>query len=112
MVINEAGWVAFGFIIFCIIAWRYGAKPFVDVLESRANEVKEKLSKNLEDAEQNILNAKKDSLNIVNEVASDIAVIISNKISGIKISKNLILKSVNDKIKKSNLLENLKIGIK
>ena len=44
MVINEAGWVAFGFVIFCIIAWRYGAKPFVDVLESRANEVKEKLA--------------------------------------------------------------------
>ena len=51
-------------------------------------------------------------MSIVNEVASDIAVIISDKISGIKISKNLILKSVNDKIKKSNLLENLKIGIK
>ena len=44
MVINEAGWVAFGFIIFCIIAWRYGAKPFVEVLEARANEVKEKLA--------------------------------------------------------------------
>ena len=44
MLINEAGWVAFGFIIFCIIAWRYGAKPFVDLLEARANEVKEKLS--------------------------------------------------------------------
>ena len=44
MVINEAGWVAFGFIIFCIIAWKYGAKPFVEVLESRANEVKEKLA--------------------------------------------------------------------
>ena len=79
------------------------------ISESKA---KEKLSKKLEDAEQNILNAKKDSLKIVSEVASDIAVIISDKISGIKISKNLILKSVNDKIKKSNLLENLKIGIK
>ena len=67
--------------------------------ESKA---KEKLSKKLEDAEKNILNVKKDSLKIVNEVASDIAVIISDKISGIKISKNLILKSVNDKIKKSS----------
>ena len=67
--------------------------------ESKA---KEKLSKKLEDAEKNILNVKKDSLKIVNEVASDIAVIISDKIAGIKISKNLILKSVNDKIKKSN----------
>ena len=66
--------------------------------ESKA---KEKLSKQLEDAEKNILNVKKDSLKIVNEVASDIAVIITHKISGIKISKNLILKSVNDKIKRS-----------
>ena len=69
------------------------------ISESKA---KEKLSKKLEDAEKNILNAKKDSLKIVNGVASDIAVIISDKVSGIKISKNLILKSVNDKIKKSN----------
>ena len=69
------------------------------ISESKA---KEKLSKKLEDAEQNILNAKKDSLKVVNEVASDIAVIISDKISGIKISKNLILKGVNDKIKNSN----------
>ena len=66
--------------------------------ESKA---KEKLSKKLEDAEKNILNVKKDSLKIVNEIASDIAVIITHKISGIKISKNLILKSVNDKIKRS-----------
>jgi F-type H+-transporting ATPase subunit b len=69
------------------------------ISESKA---KEKLSKKLEDAEKNILNAKKDSLKIVNEVASDIAIIISDKISGIKISKNLILKSVNDKIKEFN----------
>ena len=68
------------------------------ISESKA---KEKLTKKLEDAEKNILNTKKDSLKIVNEVASNIAVIISDKISGIKISKNLILKSVNDKIKKS-----------
>jgi F-type H+-transporting ATPase subunit b len=67
------------------------------ISESKA---KEKLSKKLEDAEENILNTKKDSLKIVNEVASDIAVIISDKISGIKISKDLILKSVNDRIKK------------
>ena len=69
------------------------------ISESKA---KEKLTKKLEDAEINILNAKEDSLKIVNGVASDIAVIISDKVSGIKISKNLILKSVNDKIKKSN----------
>lgn len=69
------------------------------ISESKA---KEKLSKKLEDAEKNILNAKKDSLKIVNEVASDIAIIISDKISGIKIGKNLILKSVNDKIKESS----------
>ena len=69
------------------------------ISESKA---KKKLTKKLEDAEKNILNAKKDSLKIVNGVASDIAVIISDKVSGIKISKNLILKSVNDKIKESS----------
>jgi F-type H+-transporting ATPase subunit b len=69
------------------------------ISESKA---KVKLSKKLEDAEKNILNAKKDSLKIVNEIASDIAIIISDKISGIKIGKNLILKSVNDKIKESS----------
>jgi len=69
------------------------------ISESKA---KEKLSKKLENAEKNIVSAKQDSLKIINEVASDIAVIISDKVSGIKISKNLILKSVNDKIKKSN----------
>ena len=69
------------------------------ISESKA---KEKLTKKLEDAEKNILNAKKDSLKIVNEVASDIAIIISDKISGIKLGKNLILKSVNDKIKESS----------
>ena len=69
------------------------------VSESRA---KEKLSKKLNDAEKNIFDAKNDSLKIVNEVASDIAVIISDKVSGINISKDLILKIVNDKIKKSN----------
>ena len=55
------------------------------ISESKA---KEKLTRKLEDAEKNILNAKKDSLKIVNEVATDIAVIISDKISGIKIGKN------------------------
>ena len=54
MLINEAGWVAFGFIIFCIIAWRYGAKPFVDVLEARANDVKEKLLE-LEEGNKKVL---------------------------------------------------------
>jgi len=75
------------------------SKSQLHVSESKA---KEKLSKKLEDAEKNILNAKQDSLKIINEVASDIAVIISDKISGIKISKSLILKSVNGKIKKYN----------
>ena len=43
MAIDEAGWVAFGFIVFCAIAWRYGAKPFVNVLQARADEVQKKL---------------------------------------------------------------------
>ena len=43
MYINEAGWVAIGFCIFCIIAWRYGAKPFADLLDNRGKEIKGKL---------------------------------------------------------------------
>ena len=43
MAIDEAGWVAFGFIVFCAIAWKYGAKPFVNVLQARADEVQKKL---------------------------------------------------------------------
>ena len=48
MFINEAGWVAIGFVVFCLIAWRYGAKPFVEVLDNRAKQVQAKL----EEAEQ------------------------------------------------------------
>ena len=54
MAIDEAGWVAFGFIVFCIIAWKYGAKPFVNILQSRADEVQKKL----EEAEKLRLEAK------------------------------------------------------
>ena len=54
MAIDEAGWVAFGFVVFCIIAWRYGAKPFVNILQSRADEVQNKL----EEAEKLRLEAK------------------------------------------------------
>ena len=43
MFINEAGWVAIGFIVFCLIAWRYGAKPFVEILDNRAKQVQAKL---------------------------------------------------------------------
>jgi F-type H+-transporting ATPase subunit b len=43
MHINEAGWVAIGFVVFCILAWRFGAKPFVELLEKRGQEVKDKL---------------------------------------------------------------------
>ena len=48
MFINEAGWGAIGVVIFCLIAWRYGAKPFVEVLDNRAKQVQDKL----EEAEQ------------------------------------------------------------
>ena len=54
MAIDEAGWVAFGFIVFCIIAWKYGAKPFENILQSRADEVQRKL----EEAEKLRLEAK------------------------------------------------------
>ena len=54
MAIDEAGWVALGFVVFCIIAWKYGAKPFVNILQSRADEVQRKL----EEAEKLRLEAK------------------------------------------------------
>jgi len=54
MAIDEAGWVTFGFVVFCIIAWRYGAKPFLNILQSRADEVQKKL----EEAEKLRLEAK------------------------------------------------------
>ena len=43
MLINEAGWVAIGFVIFCLIAWKYGLKPFSEMLDERAQKIKEKL---------------------------------------------------------------------
>ena len=43
MFINEAGWVAIGFVVFCLMAWRYGAKPFVEILDNRAKQVQAKL---------------------------------------------------------------------
>ena len=55
MFINEAGWVAIGFVVFCLIAWRYGAKPFVEVLDNRAKQVQAKL----EEAEKLRQEAKK-----------------------------------------------------
>ena len=54
MLINEAGWVAIGFLIFCLIAWRYGLKPFSEMLNDRAQKIKEKL----EEAEKLRLEAK------------------------------------------------------
>ncbi len=43
MYINEAGWVAIGFIVFFIFAWRFGAKPIANLLDQRGIEIKEKL---------------------------------------------------------------------
>ena len=60
---------------------------------------KDKLSKKLAMAEKNILEAKNESLTVINEVCSEIAILISDKVSGIKISKDLIIKSINEEIK-------------
>ena len=43
MYINEAGWVAIGFIVFVVFAWRFGAKPIFNLLDQRGIEIKEKL---------------------------------------------------------------------
>ena len=59
-------------------------------------------------AEKNILVTKNESLKNVNKLSSEIAVLISDKVSGIEINKNLISKSINEEMKSFSLLKNLK----
>ena len=82
-------------------------KTKAELLEAE-NLVKDKLSKKLAMAEKNILVTKNESLKNVNKLSSEIAVLISDKVSGIEINKNLISKSINEEMKSFNLLKNLK----
>tara|TARA_X000000368_G_scaffold128291_1_gene100836 strand:- start:388 stop:984 length:597 start_codon:yes stop_codon:yes gene_type:complete len=78
-----------------------------ELLEAE-NLVKDKLSKKLAVAEKNILVTKNESLKNVDKLSSEIAVLISDKVSGIEINKNFISKSINEEMKSFNLLKNLK----
>ena len=78
-----------------------------ELLEAE-NLVKDKLSKKLAVAEKNILVTKNESLKNINKLSSEIAVLISDKVSGIEINKDLISKSINEEMKSFNLLKNLK----
>ena len=84
MLINEAGWVAIGFLIFCLIAWRYGLKPFSEMLNDRAQKIKEKL----EEAEKLRLEAKEVLLKYKNlhiEAEKDVKKIIDRAKENAKI---------------------------
>ena len=82
-------------------------KTKVELLEAE-NLVKNKLSKKLAVAEKNILVTKNESLKKVNKLSSEIAVLISDKVSGIEINENLVSKSINEEMKSYNLLKDLK----
>ena len=71
---------------------------------------KERLSKKLADAEKNITNSKNSSLKIVNGIATDIALSLSQKVSGIKANKDTLIKNINEQISKSSSFKSLKEG--
>ena len=71
---------------------------------------KEKLSKKLADAEKNITNSKNDSLKVVNEIATDIAISLSEKVSGIKANKSTLMKKINEQVSKSSSFKSLMEG--
>ena len=71
---------------------------------------KEKLSKKLADAEKGITNAKNESLKAVNEIATDIAISLSQKVSGIKANKSILMKKINEQVSKTGSFKSLKEG--
>ncbi len=71
---------------------------------------KEKLSKKLADAERGITNAKNESLKAVNEIATDIAISLSQKVSGIKANKSTLMKKINEQVSRSGSFKSLKEG--
>ena len=82
MFINEAGWVAIGFFVFILIAWRFGARPISDFLDQRGNQIKEKLqeAKNLRNEANELLNkykqlkldAEKEAIELINKAENTV----------------------------------------
>ena len=79
-------------------------------IQSFEKSSKEKLSKKLADAEKSITKSKNDSLKVVNEIATDIAISLSQKVSGMKANKSTLVKKINEQISKSGSFKSLKEG--
>ena len=79
-------------------------------IQSFEKSSKEKLSKKLADAEKGITNAKNESLKVVNEIATDIAISLSQKVSGIKANKTTLMKKINEQVSRSGSFKSLKEG--
>jgi len=79
-------------------------------IQSFEKSSKEKLSKKLADAEKGITNAKYESLKVVNEIATDIAISLSQKVSGIKANKSILMKKINEQVSRSGSFKSLKEG--
>ena len=79
-------------------------------IQSFEKSSKEKLSKKLADAEKGITNAKNESLKVVNEIATDIAISLSQKVSGIKANKSILMKKINEQVSRSSSFKSLKEG--
>ena len=70
----------------------------------------EKLSIKLTDAEKNITHSKNESLKVVNEIATDIEISLSQKVSGIKDNRITLMKKINEQVSKSGSFKSLKEG--
>jgi F-type H+-transporting ATPase subunit b len=79
-------------------------------IQSFEKSSKEKLSKKLADAEKGITNSKNKSLKVVNEIATDIAISLSQKVSGIKANKTTLMKKINEEVSRSGSFKSLKEG--
>jgi F0F1-type ATP synthase membrane subunit b/b' len=66
--------------------------------------------KKLADAEKSITNSKNDSLKVVNEIATDIAISLSQKVSGIKANRITLMKKINEEVSRSGSFKSLKEG--
>ena len=79
-------------------------------IQSFEKRSKERLLEKLADAEKNITNSKTDSLKVVNEIATDIAITLSEKVSGIKANKSTLMKKINEQVSKSSSFKSLMEG--
>ncbi len=79
-------------------------------LQETEKKAKERLIKNLFDAEKKISDAKTKSLKNITLITTDIAVAMTKKVSGININESVISKNIKDQISKSDDFKNLETG--